>query len=84
MTDLESAFAKLTNSMITAMMDAGADPLKMGAVRAHAEQLSFMLERIDNRLARIEARITRQDTRQKGQKRQQPTGENVVEFPRVG
>lgn len=79
MKTVEAAFAETINAMVTAMLDAGADPLAVGAVRVHAERMGFMLERIDAKLDRI----TRQETRQKGQNRQQPTKTNVVQFPKV-
>jgi hypothetical protein len=83
MTRLQDAFTATRNAMVKALLEAGVDPLATGAVMAHSERLGFALARIENRLDRLEQRITRQETRQKGKKPQEPTGSNVVAFPKV-
>lgn len=83
MKGLQDAFTQTRNAMVKALVDAGVDPLMTGAVMAHSERMGFFLARLENRIARLEKAITRQDTRQKGKKRQEPTNGNVVKFPRV-
>jgi hypothetical protein len=83
MTNLVDAFTETRNAMIKALLQIGVDPLVTGALMAHSERVAFQLARTENRLARLEKKVTRQDTRQKGQKRQEPTAANVVQFPKV-
>ena len=81
MKPLQDAFTQTRNAMVKALIDAGVDPLATGALMAHSERMGFFLERLENRLARLEKLITRQVARQKGKKQQKPTRENVVQFP---
>jgi hypothetical protein len=70
--------------MTKALMDSGVDPLVTGAVSAHFEELGFEFLRVATRVARLEKKgVTRQIARQTPRKRQKPTPDNVVAFPRV-
>ncbi len=76
-------FIQTRLDMNRALRQAGVDPLAAGSVLMHLEQLAAYVIRIHNRLDRLEKKITRRETRQKGKKRQKATKNNVVPFSAV-
>ena len=76
-------FIQTRFAMTKALQEAGVDPLVTGAVLTHFELLAAYVLRNDTRIARLEKMITRQETRQKGKRRQKPTTNNILSFPVV-
>ena len=73
MRECADLFVHSRNAMCKALLEAGVDPFVTGTVMTNLEEMGFYMLQMDNRLKRLERRVTRQDTRQSAESQQGAT-----------